>query len=137
MGVLWFVVAIGFGIWSAIGQEWYWHALAPVIMATASSFICSSYIQALTRLYAIIVTPGVKQIRGVIGIIVINIIPFLIWCVIAFFVLKKWLIFTLFIVACVIFSTIVAVHDAQFELAVKRERWLQEILGRGTKEQKQ
>lgn len=137
MGVLLFVVAIGFGIWSAIGKEWYWYALAPALMMVASSVLCTSYIQALTRLYAIAVVPGVKQVSGAVGILVINGIYLLVACVIAYFVLEEWLIFACFIVTCVILSTIVAVHDAQFELAVSRERRLQEILGRGAKEVKE
>ncbi|MFH1371797.1 MAG: hypothetical protein ABII09_11015 [Planctomycetota bacterium] len=138
MGVLYFIVAVGFGIWSAIGQEWYWYALAPVIMIVAGGSICTSYIQGLTRLYAVIVVPGAKRIRGAIGILAINLTSFLIGCVIAHFILEEWLIFAFFIVACVILSTIVAVHDTQFKLAIKRERRLQEALGRGQKdEQKQ
>ena len=136
MGVLWFAVAVGFGVWSAFGKEWYWYIIAPVIMIVAGSFICTSYIQGLTRLYAVIVVPGVKRIRAAIGILAINLTSFLIGCVIAHFVLKEWLIFAFFIVACVILSTIVAVHDTQFKLAVKRERRLQEALGRGPKTSK-
>ena len=137
MGTLWFIIAVGFGLWSAIGQEWYWYVLAPVVMMAAGSFVCTSYIQGLIRLYAIIAVPGVKRIRSAIGIFVINVISFLIGCIIAYFILEGWLSLVFFIVACVILSTIVAVHDAQFELAVGREQKLQEILKRKTKEVKE
>ncbi len=128
MVILWFVIAVGFGIWSAIGKEWYWYALAPVLVVAASSFLCTSYIQGVTRLYAIVLVSGVKRIRSAIVIFVINGTSLLLGGAIAYFAIGNWVCLSFFIVLCVIFSTIVAVGDGQFELAVKREQSLQELL---------
>jgi hypothetical protein len=124
MIILFAIVVIAFGIWSVIGDAWYWYILAPALMLVASIFLCSSYIQAVTRLYAIVVVPGFKRIRGVVGILVVNGISMLFGGATAYFVLRNQLRFAFFVGLCIVASTITAVWDEMFKKAIEREEKL-------------
>jgi hypothetical protein len=124
MIILFAIVVIAFGIWSAIGDAWYWYLLAPALILVASIFLCSSYIQAVTRLYAIVVVPGYKRIRGAVGILVVNGISMLFGGAIAYLVLRNQLRFAFFVGLCLVAATVTAVWDAMFHQAVERERKL-------------
>ncbi len=128
MGIASLFSAVIFGILAAIGHEWYWYILSPIIIAAGGSFFNTSLIQGLTRAYAIFAVPGVQQLRGLIAILLLNTLSALFGAWIIYYGVGGGILFWLCIGTLCIESMIVAVSDSQFKLAVFREEALQNLL---------
>ena len=121
-GLIIIVIDLAFAIWAGIGKAWYIYLLNFVLLFMASGLINTSYIQGLTRGVSYIYLYGVKGILKAFGI---N-IPTVISMLIAYFIIRfVLLIFTqkvLFFGACIILSTIVAIVDNHFQIAIDRTK---------------
>lgn len=126
-GVISIIIALGFGIWSSSGGVWYRYILNFIIIFIASMFIGTNFIQGLTRGFSYLY---LYKHKGILKSIIM-ITPTIIFFFIAYFILKfvfnTPLQYSLFFILFIALSTVVAIADKQFEIAIARTKMLESI----------
>jgi hypothetical protein len=125
------VIDLAFGIWGALGRPWYWYLISVALLISSSSIINTSYIQWLTRCYA------VRRLRtSSAGLHIAN-LSFLTLFYFCFgYLISRYALgadhmkIGLFFVACITVSTFVAFNDNMFETAIRKTRSLMGIKSR-------
>ncbi|CAB1078375.1 hypothetical protein D1AOALGA4SA_6120 [Olavius algarvensis Delta 1 endosymbiont] len=69
------IIDVIFGVWSAIGKAWYWYPLNIILLFIASSMINTSFIQLLTRTYAVFALKAPRAFSQILGLVVLTIEP--------------------------------------------------------------
>ena len=134
-GVLIIIVDLLFGVWGAFGKAWYWYTLNFIILFTASSIFNTTYIQCITRCYSVIVLKGKRGIGENIGLIILTLVYWSIGYLICKIAFQNHIQIGLFFLTCLVISTIVAIIDNQFQVAIERTKRFAEI-GNKIKEKK-
>lgn len=116
-----------FAIWASFGKAWYIYLLNFILLFVASSMINTSYIQGLTRGFSYIFLYGRKGIPKALRINIPTIIFSMIAYIITRFVFSIGLQYALFFMICIALSTIVALVDNQFQVAIRRTQAFEEI----------
>jgi len=113
------IIDMGFGIWGALGRPWYWYPLGIVLLLSASGTINTSYIQWLTRCYAVSRLRAPRASSQIISLSFLTLLLFGLGYVLSRFALAADHVkIVLFFLACITVSTIVAFADNMFEAAV-------------------
>lgn len=114
------VIDIIFGIWGALGQPWYWYPLNIVLLFCASSMINTSYIQWLTRTYSVFALKAPRAFSQVAGLTVLTLVLWALSYIIGRITLSSNFQIALFFLACILVSTIVALVDGMFQVAINK-----------------
>lgn len=114
------VIDIIFGIWGALGKPWYWYPLNIVLLFGASSAINTSYIQWLTRTYAVFALKAPGGFLQVFGLTVLTLFVWIAAYIIGRITLPGNFQIGLFFLACTLVSTIVAFVDGMFQVAISK-----------------
>lgn len=121
------IIDLGFSIWTSFGKSWHIYFINFILLFIASSIINTSYIQGLTRGASYIFLYKLKGLSKALRVNILTIILMSIAYVITRFVFLINLQYTLFFIACITLSTIVAFIDNQFQVAVERTRRLEGV----------
>lgn len=118
------IIDVIFGVWSAIGKAWYWYPLNIILLFIASSMINTSFIQLLTRTYAVIALKAPRAFSQILGLAVLTIFLWAIAFIIGRVTLSVDFRIILFFLACILVSTIVAFLDGMFQIATSKTKAL-------------
>ncbi len=121
------IIDLLFGIWGAVGKAWYWYILNFIILFTVSGIINASFFQCITRCYSVIILKGKKWVGESIGLLVLTLVFWSIGYFICRIVFQNYIQIGLFFLACLVISTIVAVIDNQFQVAIERTKFFEEL----------
>ncbi|MCB2182403.1 MAG: hypothetical protein KQH63_10285 [Desulfobulbaceae bacterium] len=118
------IIDIIFGVWGALGKAWYWYPLNIILLFIASSMINTSFIQLLTRTYAIFSLKAPRAFSQIFGLTVFTLFLWAIAYAIGHITLIINFRIILFFVACIFVSTIVAFLDDGFQTAIMKTKEL-------------
>ncbi|MBU0533220.1 MAG: hypothetical protein KJ887_00270 [Candidatus Omnitrophica bacterium] len=121
-GISIIVIDLLFGIWGAIGKAWYWYIINFILLFIASSIFNTTYIQCITRCYSVVVLKGKKGIGENVGLIILTLFYWVVGYLICMIVFQKYTQIMVFLLICLIISTIVAFVDNQFQVAIERTK---------------
>jgi len=121
-------IDLGFSIWASFGSPWHIYLINFILLFIVSSLINTSYIQGLTRGASYILLYKSKGFLKALKVNILTIILMSIAYAIARFIFSITLQYILFFIACIILSTIVAIIDNQFRVAVERARKLEGLM---------
>jgi len=116
------IIDLGFSVWASFGNPWYTYLINFILLFIASSLINTSYIQGLTRGASYISLYKLKGVLKALKINILTVISILIAYTIISFVFSINLQYILFFMVFIILSTVVAIIDNQFQLAIERTR---------------
>lgn len=122
------VIDLGFSIWASFGSPWHIYLINFILLFIVSSLINTSYIQGLTRGASYI---SLYKLKGFLKALKVNILTIILMSIayaITRFIFSINLQYILFFIACIILSTIVAIIDNQFRVAVERTRKLEGLM---------
>ena len=121
-GAIIIIVDLFFSVWASLGKAWYFYILNFIILFLVSSMINTCYIQGLTRGYSFIYLYRAKGIGRAFSINIITLIYFVIAFLIVQFMFPRGLQVILYFAVCITLSTIVAIADRHFDVAIDRTR---------------
>jgi hypothetical protein len=121
------IIDLIFGVWGAIGKTWYWYPLNVIFLFIASSMINTSFIQLLTRTYAIFSLKAPRAFSQVFGLTVLTLFLWAIAYVIGRITLTINFRIILFFLACILVSTIVVFLDGGFQTAIMKTEALMQM----------
>jgi len=127
-GAISIIIALVFTAWSSTGEVWYRYILNFVIISVAIILIGTNSIQGLTRSFSYLYLYKYKGILKAIIMISGTIFFLFIAYFILRFVFDTLLQHFLFFSAYILLSTIIAITDKHFEMAIERTRLLESTL---------
>lgn len=127
-GAISIIIALVFTAWSSTGEVWYRYILNFVIISVAVILIGTNFIQGLTRGFSYLYLYKYKGVLKVIIMISGTIFFLFIAYFILRFVFDTLLQHFLFFLAYILLSTIIAITDKQFGIAIERTRLLENTL---------
>ena len=114
------IIDVIFGVWGAIGRPWYWYPINFILLFIASSIINTSFIQLLTRTYAVLKLKDTRAFSQVFGLTILTLFLWVIAYIIGRITLYINIRIILFFIACIIISIIVAIIDHMFQIAIRK-----------------
>jgi len=127
------IIDLAFSIWASLSTPWHIYLINFILLFIASSLINTSYIQGLTRGVSYILLYKSKGFLKALKVNMLTVILMLIAYIITRFIFSINLQYILFFMDCISLSTVIAIIDNQFQVAVERTRRLEEVLGRVNK----
>jgi len=112
------VIDIMFGIWGSLGKPWYWYFINIILLFAAGGIFSTSYIQLVTRTYAIIALKPPRALSQVFVLTVLNLFFWVLSYIIGRIALSYNYQLGLFFLVCILVSTVVAIKDDMFQFAI-------------------
>jgi len=122
------IIDLGFSVWASLGNPWHTYLINFILLFIASSLINTSYIQGLTRGVSYISLYKLKGLLKALKVNILTIILMLIAYTITRFIFLINLQYILFFMACIVLSTVVAIINNQFRLAVEKTRKIEDLM---------